>query len=232
MKELYKFPVKVKVTEEVRTQNEDGSATIKTVESSKDKYVFLKLPSRRDREEISLTYKEYFGKGISRGLPMADILRRNLLDAGGLYAKSDLENVEQILNKMTEVSNKIQLGTQTKEELDKLEEERAGLNTLYDQISRVDKEIWSKSAEAYAQDMTIHWAVLNLTFWDEDKTEIFPGITFESRLESFYEKSDEPEENLHILSAFKKAYICFYSCLLAGEEGSKKEYLDTIINEE
>ena len=231
MKELYTFKVNKKTKLEEKVDNGDGSFTVRPVDGFEEAAVFLKLPSRHDREEISLTYKEYYGKALSRGLPMADILRRSLLDSGGVYSKSDLETAEQVINKIAEVKNKIQLNNISSEDKENLEGELLYLNELYDRVNKIDRNLWSNTAEAYAQDMTIHWAVLHLTFWDKDKKEVFPGVTFESRLNSFYEMSDDPSLFTTELEIFSKSYRCLYAALLLGDEGRNKEYLDILINE-
>lgn len=229
MKELYTFKVNKKTKSEKRIENDDGSFTIKPIDAVEEVVVYLKLPSRRDKEEISLTYKEYYGKAISRGLPMADVLRKNLLDSGGVYSRSDLETAEQVLNKINEVSNTIQM--KVGEDVTELEKELEYLNTLYDQINKIDRNLWANTAEAYAQDMTMHWAVLNLTFWDKDKKEVFPGVTFDSKLTSFYEMSDEPERFSTEIEIFSKSYKCFYAFLMLGDDEKTKGYLDFIISE-
>ncbi len=227
MKELYSFIANKKVQGEERTQNEDGSFTVKTVETLEPRKVFLKKISRRDLEEISLVYKSNYGLAIARGVPTQETLRKSLMDAGGIVSNQDYQRAEVIMLEMDKINKAILAGEAPDELVARLE----NLALELEAIQNLDRELYNKTAEAYADDRTTLWAALNLTFWDDNKSHVFPGVSFEAKMNFYYQISDDPEDYEYEIGILRKAYNCFYAAILLDESTLSKEYFDVITGE-
>lgn len=229
MKTLYKFNINKKEKVEERIQEGD-KITIQVVDKETPLEVILKLPNRKDRADWSIIYNVEFNKGLALGLQPIETLERCLAVNSGESAKRDSEKITDIYSKLVELSNtvkslesegKIEESLEKKKEFEKLTDE-------YMELERPYKELQSKSAEFYAQDKTVAWCVLNLTYFNET-TKVFPGTTFESKLEYYYELDEaSPEYDI-----FNKAYLCFYSYILGSadldKEDYRKQYFDELI---
>lgn len=224
MKALYKFTVNRPEKVEEKTQNEDGSVTIKTVTKDVPVEVFLKLPSRRDREEISVVYNGEYGNAIKRGLQTADVMRRSLLDSGGIIAQKDLERADELVKLITAKQNEIQEKTLNGEDLTSASDDLQTLVNEFEQIERPNREIFARSVESHAQNKTIEWCVLNLSF--EGDHHVFPGATHESKLSSYYDFCDDEENHKFELEVYNKATIVYYHNIIADKTG--QEYFDSV----
>jgi hypothetical protein len=91
--------------------------------------------------------------------------------------------------------------------------------------------LYNKTAEAFADDRTTLWAALNLTFWDDDKTPVFQGVSPEAKMSFYYDISDEPETYAMEIGILKKAYNCYYASILLDPSVLSKEYFDVITSE-
>lgn len=228
MKILYKFTAHKKEKVEEKTVNEDESVTIKLVDKEVPVDVYLKHPSRRDREEISVIYNGAYGNALKQGLQTADVMRRCLLDSGGIIAQKDLERADELLKEITLKANEIQEITLAQGDLTGKEEELQELTNEFELIERPQREIFSKSAEAHAQNKTIEWCVLNLSFTkDKDYEYVFRGPTFESKLESYYKACDDEDKHGFELAVYDKATVVFYHHILGNK--TEQEYFDLIL---
>lgn len=224
MKILYKFTVNKRQKAEEKTQNEDGSFTVRQVDKEVPIGVTLKHPSRRDREEISVVYNGEFGNAIKRGLQTNDVMRRSLLDSGGILAQKDLERADELLRLITVKENEIQQKTIEKEDTSKDNEDLQNLANEFERIERAQRDIFSRSVESHAQNKTIEWCVLNMSFAGEDP--VFPGNTHESKLSSYYDFCDDEDNHSFELEVYNTATVVYYHHILSGKTG--QEYFDEL----
>ena len=232
MKTLYKFSVSKKEQVEERTENEDGSVTLKKVTKDVPTYVYTRLPSRRDREEISFIYNGAYGDAVKRGLQTADVLRRALLDSGGVIAQNDLERADELTKLIIAKKNEILQKELEKEDIKDDAEEYEALVAEFEKLERPQREIFARSADSHAQTKTVEWCVLNMTFYRDENDNyipVFPGNTTESKLNSYYEFCDNEDEHKWEVEVYNKATIVFYHFIVTGE--TDKKYFDSLFPE-
>lgn len=228
MKTLYTFKANKKEKVEEQVTNEDGSITIKKVDKFTPVEVYLKQPSRRDREDLAVVYNSEYGKALSKGIQSFDSLRKAVLDNGGMFAKQDLERADDLIRLIQHKSNEVQLYVTEGKPIDDLEREIQDLTNEYAEYEKPKTALYAKSAEYEAKKNTIVWAVLNFTFTkNQDYEYVFPGATYESRLNHYYDCCDNDSD--FEKEAFDKAYVCFHHHI-EGNEVSK-EYFDALLDD-
>ncbi len=233
MKILYTLQLARTEKVETKTDNGDGSFTTKLTDHSIPVQVYLKLPSRRDREEISLVYNAQYGMALGKGLQPADVIKRSLLDSGGIVARQDLEVADDILKQYNQKRNEIIAAQLEKLPTDELEKERLELAAQFERLEQPQREIYSRTAEFYAESKTVEWCVLNLSYYSQDKDylPVFPGPTHDSRLTTYYEWCDE-DDNAHAVEkdAYNNATLVYYHHLLGGH--TSQEHFDQLLDVE
>lgn len=191
--------------------------------------VYIKKPSRIDREEMSLAYNKEFHKCLSNGISTEEMIRRAVLDGGGAYlSKFDVETLHELykeLNALTAEVEKLRLdeGDATALEAKRLE--------VYKQIYNIEssqKGIFDNSAEALATKKSLVWAALNLSFIKPDKDKdsyeyIFHGPTFDTKLGNYYEMCDDEDRYTFELGCFDRSYI-MVERFLSGDAENEDDF--------
>jgi len=88
-------------------------------------------------------------------------------------------------------------------------------------------DVYKHSAETIAEQNTVIWAILNLTFW-VDETPVFTGHTDESKKESYLRVFDDPETYSSELEVFNQAYIVLDAYMF---KGYNKEQIEEILKD-
>lgn len=228
MKELYTITINKKEKVEVKTENGDGTFTLKYEDKLTPIKVFLKQPSRRDREEMDMVYTAELQKCVARGILTNDLIRRALIDGGGSLSTLDLEEMDSLLKDIQDKNNiyqKLKLDKAEGEEVDKIELELSKLIEKYNTIEQSQFQHFSRSAESYAQKKTVIWSVLNLSYIQEDKnySDVFRGPTFDSKLNNYYDYCEEEGKYDFELKTFDKAYVMYHG-YLTGAAKTKEDF--------
>jgi hypothetical protein len=209
MKELYTFTIK------------DGD---------KERKVFLKKPGARDQSLISEVWSAELSKALKKGIMSKNDLRRTLSDDGGLqYSKQDKATRIQLIKDLNDAENKYQKLSLEKKDLAKITKKILEIRTQINEMDAQLVELFGSSAEVIANQKTILWAAVNLTFWDEDKSYVFVGQDDEERLAFYYNSIDDETVEK---SVAEKAYTFFQAFLLEGYKDREAfEALDKNIDE-
>lgn len=228
MKELYSFEVNKEIEVEEKINNDDGSVTIRKVTKEEPVRIFLKSPSRKDLDGITFIHKSEYGKALSAGMLNKETMLKKIVDNGGIVPYRDEERGKFIIARIKEITDKI------KENPDDCGESYAqelqSLNQEIQEITDIGIDLYAKTAEAYAEDKTILYTTLSLTFYEDTKERVFKGDIWDSKLEYFYHISDNPDKFKFEISVLRKAYICFHAQLLMNPDDITKEYLDIAIS--
>ena len=233
MKELYTLKINKKEPFEEKVKNEDGTYTV--TESFKDVPVeiFLKKPSRRDTEAYSLFYDIQYGKAVADGLQTSATLERAISDGGGVISKQDIEDAVALSKAYDVLYNEILA--------DKLEkrdttDKEGDLRVLYDLLTeknRTRDDLYTKTAEYRAQENTLNWCVIHLSYFKNgDKfTEVFPGPSYESKLNNYYDSQDEDDEEAKFLkNVFEKSFMVYY-LYVVKKAAETKEGFDELLQD-
>lgn len=228
MKELYTITVNKKEKIEVKTENGDGSFTLKYEDKLTPVKVFLKQPSRRDREEMDMVYTAELQKCVARGILTSDLIRRALIDGGGSLSNLDLEEMDSLLKEIQEKNNiyqKLKLDKVEDEKITEIESELSKLIERYNTIEQTQFQHFSRSAESYAQKKTVIWSVLNLSYTQEGNnySDVFRGPTFDSKLNNYYDYCEEEDKYDFELKTFDKAYVIYHG-FLTGAAKDKEDF--------
>lgn len=227
MKILYTYTVnKIEKVEE-RTQNGE-EISIKYVDKEVPIVVNLKSPNRKDKSDWATIYNIEFNKALAMGLQPIEFLEKCMQKNCGEAGKRDVAKITEIFNKLVTLSNEIKLIEleSNSDELISKNEEYNKLSSEYIELERPYKELQSKSAEFYAQDKTVAWCVLNLTFKDGGGL-FFEGDSFDDKLNKFY----EIDEKSYLYQVFNKSYVCFYSFILGNVDTGNEEYIKQYFDE-
>jgi hypothetical protein len=226
MKELYTYKVNRNTIKENKVKNEDGSVTITEVTESVPVEVFMKFPSRRDREEMQTIYNQEFHKCISNGINSNDMLKKVILDANaGHYSKQELEILHELYKKLNAAALEY---TNKKLDGDDAADEENAFNKIHAEIYKIEssqKSIFDKSAETLSFKKYVTWAAINLTFLKNEKEfdSVFRGPTFMTKLDNYYDMSDEPEKYQFELNCFDKSYL-LYERYLTKDIETKEDF--------
>ena len=213
-KEIYSFKVEreveVEETETKKKKNKD-SGKMETIEVTKKvvqkvpNKVIIYQPNRREIEEADMEYSIEVSKCIKRGILTKAMLAKKYSDSGGMVSEEDAEflakkyaELNDLQNDLTRLTVKSRKNSRDKERID----------TLTEDVSRVRREIidmessysalFNHTADNKAQNKAILWYMLNLAHLQEDDSSrsapIFPGETFEEKLDSYYELEDGADD--------------------------------------
>jgi len=215
MKKLHEFTVDKKIIKREETKTDEGTL-VKDVESTEPVGLFIKLPQRREIEQMRVIQSAEFGKAIAAGTQTREAMRAAILDGGGFaYAKVDIEELDKILPEMNKKKNEYQKAKLEGLDTTELEKE---FGELYGKIQEMEgrlTQVYEHSAESIAERNTVLWAVLNLTFW-ADGSPLFSGNADESKMNKYYEFFDEEETFQTETKAFAVSYLLLDAYLFKG----------------
>ncbi len=215
MKKLHEFTVDKVVIKREETKTDEGTL-VKDVEVVEPVGVMIKLPQRREIEQMRVIQSAEFGKAIAAGTQTREAMRSAILDSGGFsYAKVDIEELDKILPEMTKKKNEYQKAKLEGLDTTELEKE---FGELYNKIQEMEgrlTQVYEHSAENIAERNTVLWAVLNLTFW-ADGSPLFPGAVDESKMNKYYEYFDEEKTFATEIKAFHTGYLLLDAYLFKG----------------
>lgn len=220
MKKLHEFKVEKPVIKKVEEKTEEGTL-VKEVSSVEELGCYIKLPGRRELDQMRLIQAAEFGRAVSMGVQSREAMRTSILNHGGFaYAKADLEELDVLLPELNEKRNEYVLLKSKKEDTSTVEEE---FQALYGKVQVMEArllEVYENSAETLAERETSLWAALNLLFWSDGQP-VFAGHTDESRKNKYYEAADNPENFKAENAAFQKAYLILDAFIFKGISADK-----------
>ncbi len=226
MKELYTYKVNKEKLVENKVKNEDGSFTVTETVEQIPVEVFLKQPSRRDRDEMTTVYNQEFHRCISNGINSEKMLMRAILDAnGGNYSGPERDRLFELEKLIHEKTLKYHLDKLEGKEVGALAEEIINLEQEKRRIEFSFESIFDKSAESIASKKYLTWAALHMTFLKHEKdfVPVFTAPTFISKLDQYYDMNEDPEKYAFELRCFDKAYV-FLDRYLGGSVKTKEDF--------
>ena len=192
----------------------------------KEYSIKLKQMSRRDREDLAIFYSAEYGKALAKGLAPHLVLRKNVIDSGGLFSQKDIERMEEISRAIVTKSNEFQNLELEKQESSEARKEIEDLWSEYQEYEKVTAMLYSRSAEYEAEKNTVTYATLNFTYLDDagQEKELFPGSTNDSRLNFYYEcVENEGGKELEV-EVFNKAFLCYHLVIKNSEPITAGEF--------
>ena len=230
-KELYSFTVKdtqeIQEKTKEKRKNEKGEEeeveVTKTVEKEIPVKFVLKDPSRRELEEADMEYSIEMSRCIKKGVLTKAMLAKKYSDTGGLLSESDANKLVDLYAELADLEGDYTKKTLTNRDLKKLPKKvKDQIDQLAAKVAICRRDIvtlessyqtlFSHTADTKAQNRIILWYLTHLTYTQKDDgepIEYFEGDTFDSKVDSYYQK-DEGEDSLFSAVSGKLTSILSY----------------------
>ena len=246
---IYKFTVtkKEEVEQESTTNKKNKETgemekvtTTKKVKKDIPYDVIIYQPSRRQVEDADMEFSVEMSKCIKRGILTKAMLAKKYSDSGGLLTEDDSNNLMRLYRELSETQESLGRLLSKKDKSDAEQKRADDLTEKFSEIRKkiVDLEttyqnVFNHTADTKAQNKTILWYMLNLSYVQAEGQEaepLFTGSTTEEKEDSYYEKDEGGDEIFDLSKEKLMTFISFwYFSQAPSEEDFKKleEELDT-----
>ena len=244
-KSIYTFNIEKKAEVEekrIETYVEDGVEKQRTITEKVEKVIpieiLLKEPNRKQVQEAELVFSVEMSKSIKLGILTKNMLLNKYKDTGGLDGEKETKALSQAYADYQQVQIDI-VNLRIIPDAEKTEDQAKELQQKENRMLELRKEIvqressyltlFSHTADARAQNKSILWYVLNLSYYKDtslghkDFVPIFKGNTFEEKEEALSKMEDEQDfiyQNTYLKLASLFSYW-FFSGVVDKEEFDK-----------
>ncbi len=244
-KSIYTFNIEKKAEVEekrIETYLEDGVEKQRTITEKVEKIIpieiLLKEPNRKQVQEAELVFSVEMSKSIKLGILTKNMLLNKYKDTGGLDGEKETKALSQAYADYQQVQIDI-VNLRIIPDAEKAEDQVQELQQKENRMLELRKEIvqressyltlFSHTADARAQNKSILWYVLNLSYYKDtslghkDFVPIFKGNTFEEKEEALSKMEDEQDfiyQNTYLKLASLFSYW-FFSGVVDKEEFDK-----------
>jgi hypothetical protein len=218
-KKLYQFTIdkEVEKVEETTKENKktgEKITTEKTVKVKEPIEFFIKRPSRRELEEAELEYSVEMSRCVKKGILTKAMLAKKYSDTGGVFSEEESKVYTELYKKLLDFQNEYirldsadQKDEKQKKRFEKVKLEFAEVKRKIIEIESNFQSFFDHTADIKAQNRLLLWYVINLTYILDPSSDTpkpyFEGDSFESKIESYYEKEESNDQFYY--SAIKKA---------------------------
>jgi hypothetical protein len=228
-KTIYKFTVKKEeeveeeTTSEVEnkeTKEKEKVTKTKTVKKEVPYEIRIAQPSRRQVEDADMEFSIEMSKCIKKGILTKAMLAKKYSDSGGLLSEEDSSELIRSYRELAELQNDLgrlmSKKKKTEQEIKKEGELTESFTSIRKRIVDLEttyQSVFNHTADTKAQNKTILWYMLNLSYVtgpDEKELPLFSGETTEEKEESYY-LLDENEDQIFDLAREKlMTFISFW----------------------
>ena len=225
---IYKFNItlereleETKISKKKNAKGEEEEVT--TVKKVKKPFVHeisIYEPSRRQVEEADMEFSIEMSRCIKRGILTKAMLAKKYSDSGGLLSEEDSKKLVRSYSELADVQLKLSKLTSKKK---KTPEESKAESELTEEFARIRREIvdletayqsvFNHTADTKAQNRTILWYLVNLTFFKDVsglEKPLFPGEDYDEKLDIYYEKDEKGDEIYDLAREKLMAFISFW----------------------
>lgn len=228
-KTIYDFNVKLEreVEESTTTKKKNKDTgkmeeivTTKKVVKPVDYQIKIYEPSRRQVEDADMEFSIEMSKCIKRGILTKAMLAKKYSDSGGLLTEEDSQKLIRNYGRLGEVQNDLSRLMAKKKKTD---EEKAAELSLTEEFADVRKNIvdletsyqnvFNHTADTKAQNRTILWYLINLSFVVDPagvERPLFPGEDYDEMLDVYYEKDENGDEVYDLAKEKLMAFVSFW----------------------
>ena len=227
---IYNFKVTVeREIEESTTSKVKNKETGETEEITKTKKVkkpvsndvTIYTPSRRQVEEADMEFSIEMSKCIKKGILTKAMLAKKYSDSGGLLSEDDSSKLVRSYSELSEIQSSLaklmskkDASSEEKDSIKQLTEEFARIRRAIVDLETTYQAVFNHTADTKAQNKTILWYLVNLTFYkgaDGIERPLFNGEDYDEKLDSYYEKDESGEDAMYDLAKEKlMAFISFW----------------------
>lgn len=184
-----------------------------TGKGKKKREFVLRRPTRRQMEDADTQYAVEMSQCVRKGILTKNMLAKKYEDSGGLLTEEAAKQLSGMYHKLNElISEQARLQTvkaQTKankDRLQSLEEDMVKVRRDIVEVESANLSLFSNTAESRAQNKILIWYVTHLLHEKvgEEFQPFFDGIDFVDKLEQYYEREDE-EDNEEYIDIMQRA---------------------------
>ena len=206
--------------------------TVKKVSKEVPYTVTLYEPSRRQVEDADMEFSIEMSKCIKRGILTKAMLAKKYSDSGGLLTEEDSQKLVRSYAKLGEVQSDLgrlmskKKKTQEEKEAEtKLTEEFAETRRTIVDLETAYQNVFNHTADTKAQNRTILWYLINLSFVTDSvgiERPMFEGEDYDELLDDYYQKDEKGDDIYDLCREKLMAFISFwYFSQNASEEDFK-----------
>jgi hypothetical protein len=229
MKSIYEFTVNKKVKKQVEEQTDAGKL-VKEVEQDAPIKIIFKKPNRAESEEADSVSAVEYSDSIRKGIITKPLLEKLYDEKGGFLAENYEKKSGQLLSRFWELENKFQTlnikenkTADDQEELNQIAGEFVQVRNNLQALESQRNTLFQNTAETRAQNKTVFWLTLFLTYIQEDPnqpaTPFYDGVTFEEK-RADYDKKVETDDSF-VLAVIDR--MAFFAALWFFGRASTKE---------
>jgi hypothetical protein len=228
-KTIYNFNVQIEreVEESTTTKKKNQETgkmeeivTTKKVVKPVDYGICIYEPSRRQVEDADMEFSIEMSRCIKRGILTKAMLAKKYSDSGGLLTEDDSSRLVRNYGKLGEMQNdlgrlmakKKKTEEEKKQEI-KLTEEYADLRKDIISLETSYQSVFNHTADTKAQNKTILWYLINLTFVVDpagNEKPMFEGEDYDEKLDDYYLKDEKGSEVYDLAKEKLMAFISFW----------------------
>lgn len=246
---IYSFSINLeREVEETSTSKKKNSETGKMEEIQTTKKVSKEVPytitlyepSRRQVEDADMEFSIEMSKCIKRGILTKAMLAKKYSDSGGLLTEEDSQRLVRNYSKLGEIQNdlgrimaKKKKTAEEKEAETKLTEEFATVRREIVDLETAYQNVFNHTADTKAQNRTILWYLVNLSFVTDSagiERPMFEGEDYDEMLDDYYQKDEKGDEVYDLCREKLMAFVSFwyFSQNTSAEDFEKlEEEIDT-----
>jgi hypothetical protein len=194
--------------------------TVKKVLKDVPYSITLYEPSRRQVEDADMEFSIEMSKCIKRGILTKAMLAKKYSDSGGLLTEEDSSKLVRSYSKLGDLQK--DLGRlmakkkKNKEEKDaetKLTQEFAEVRRDIVDLETAYQNVFNHTADTKAQNRTILWYLINLSFVTDPagiERPMFEGEDYDAMLDEYYQKDEKGDEIYDLCREKLMAFISFW----------------------
>lgn len=237
---IHQFTVKVKKeveqnsTEEVKDEETGETKEVtktETVTEAVPHDIIIYEPSRRQIEDADMEFSVEISKCIKRGILTKAMLAKKYSDSGGLLTEEDSNSLMRLYRELSETQDSLARLKVKKEKTDKDKEREGSLTESFADLRKeiVDLEttyqtVFNHTADTKAQNKTILWYMLNLSYvksGDSEPVPLFEGSNDEQKQDSYYIMDEKGDD---IFDLAKEKLMTFVSFWYFSQNPTKEDF--------
>ena len=242
MKILYEFKInKEKEIEDVVISKNENQEEVKTTKKTKTHVpikVVLKKPTRVLFDEAELFYGVKLSEGIKAGLLTRALLAKRFNNDGGVLSEIEQLEYSQLYVKLFQLQTDFQR-LSIKEPKERTPEEEVryieiikSINTAREKIQSFEisqASLFDQTAENRSRNKTIIWWLLQLSYIENDKSELEPLFGDGEYLEKLYKYDSLEEDGSDFDKKLIQKLVYLISFWYMGRASSREEF-DKLLN--
>lgn len=177
-------------------------------------------PSRRQVEDADMEFSIEMSKCIKRGILTKAMLAKKYSDSGGLLTEEDSQKLVRSYSQLGDIQKDLgrlmSKKKKTQEEKDaetRLTEEFAEVRRDIVDLETAYQNVFNHTADTKAQNRTILWYLINLSFVTDSagiERPLFEGEDYDEMLDNYYLKDEKGDEIYDLCREKLMAFVSFW----------------------